>query len=59
MKDLFEQGAFEVSISKEHQIQMELLGMQQITELLHKRKWVLLEGGDEAGEFITTDNPVS
>lgn len=59
MKDLFEQGIFEVAISKEHQIQMELLGMQQITELLHQRKWLLLERGDDAGEFITTDNPVS
>lgn len=59
MKGLFERGAFEVSVSKEHQIHMELLGMQGITELLHKRNWVLLKAGGEAGEFITTDNPVS
>ncbi|TOJ99052.1 DUF4238 domain-containing protein [Vibrio parahaemolyticus] len=59
MKDLFERGAFEVSVSKEHQIYMELLGMQRITELLHQRNWVLLKAADGAGEFITTDNPVS
>jgi hypothetical protein len=59
MKGLFERGAFEISVPKEHQIHMELLGMQRITELLHQRNWVLLKAGDEAGEFITTDNPVS
>ncbi|MEJ5279813.1 DUF4238 domain-containing protein [Pseudomonas sp. MYb541] len=59
MKKLFERGAFEVSVSKEHQIHMELVGMQEITKLLHRRNWVLLKAGDEAGEFITTDNPVS
>ncbi|EEW07303.1 hypothetical protein VMB_14700 [Vibrio mimicus VM603] len=59
MKDMFERGAFEVSVSKEHQIYMELLGMQRITELLHQRNWVLLKTGEGAGEFITTDNPVS
>lgn len=59
MKDAFERGAFEVSVSKEHQIHMELLGMQRITELLHQRNWVLLKTGDGTGEFITTDNPVS
>ncbi|QLG95478.1 DUF4238 domain-containing protein [Pseudomonas yamanorum] len=59
MKDLFERGAFEVSVSKEHQIHMELVGMQEITKLLHRRNWILLKAGDEAGEFITTDNPVS
>lgn len=59
MKGLFERGAFEVSVSKEHQIHMELLGMQRITELLYQRNWILLKAGDEAGEFITTDNPVS
>lgn len=59
MKGLFERGAFDVSVSKEHQIHMELLGMQGITELLHKRNWVLLKAGGEVGEFITADNPVS
>lgn len=59
MKALFEQGAFELSVSKEHQIHVELVGMQRITELLHQRYWTVLETGDEAGEFITTDNPVS
>ncbi|PTT24254.1 hypothetical protein DBR18_27960 [Pseudomonas sp. HMWF021] len=59
MKALFEQGAFEISVSKEHQIHVELVGMQRITELLHQRNWIVLETGDEAGEFITTDNPVS
>ena len=59
MKSLFERGAFEISISKEHQIHTELLGMQRITELLHQRNWVLLKAGDDAGELITTDNPVS
>ncbi|WP_321837365.1 DUF4238 domain-containing protein [Pseudomonas kulmbachensis] len=59
MKGLFEQGAFEVSVSKEHQIHVELLGMQRITELLHQRNWLVLKTGDETGEFITTDNPVS
>lgn len=59
MKSLFEKGAFEVSVSKEHQIHVELVGMQRITELLHQRNWIVLEAGDEAGEFVTTDNPVS
>lgn len=59
MKALFEQGAFKVSVSKEHQINVELIGMQKITELLHQRNWIVLETSDEAGEFITTDNPVS
>lgn len=58
MKRLFEQGAFDVSVSQEHQIYIELLGIQLITELLHQRNWVLIKTGDEAGEFITTDNPV-
>ena len=59
MKDLYERGAFEISVSKEHQINMELIGTQGITELLHKRNWVLLKAAGEAGEFITADNPVS
>lgn len=59
MKGLFERGAFEISVSKEHQIHMELLGMQRITELLHLRNWIILKTGDGSGEFITTDNPVS
>ncbi|HEQ1717495.1 TPA: DUF4238 domain-containing protein [Pseudomonas aeruginosa] len=59
VKSAFERGALEVSVSREHQIQMELAGMREITELLHRRNWVLLKPDDEAGEFITTDNPVS
>lgn len=59
MKALFEQGAFEMSVSKEHQIHVELVGMQRVTELLHLRNWIVLETGSEAGEFITADNPVS
>lgn len=59
MKALFERGAFDVSVSREHQIHMELVGMQEIIKLLHKRDWVLLRAGGESGEFITTDNPVS
>ena len=59
MKDLYERGAFEISVSKEHQIHMELIGMQAITELLHKRNWILLKAGNETGGFVTTDNPVS
>ncbi|WP_121378875.1 DUF4238 domain-containing protein, partial [Pseudomonas aeruginosa] len=59
VKSAFERGALEVSVSREHQIQMELVGMREITELLHQRNWVLLKPDDEAGEFITTDNPVS
>lgn len=59
MKDLFERGAFQVSVSREHQIYMELSGIRIITELLHQRNWILLKTGGGAGEFITTDNPVS
>ena len=59
VKSAFEQGALEVSVSKEHQIQMELVGVREITNLLHQRNWLLLKPEDEAGEFITTDNPVS
>ncbi|HBP5689810.1 TPA: DUF4238 domain-containing protein [Pseudomonas aeruginosa] len=59
VKSAFERGAFEVSVSKEHQIHMELVGMREITKLLHQRNWVLLRADDDAGEFVTTDNPVS
>lgn len=59
MKDLYERGVFEVSVTQEHQISMEIFGMQVITEQLHKRNWVLLKTDNDAGEFITTDNPVS
>jgi len=59
MKKLFEQGNLEISVSREHQIYIELVGMQKITELLHQRNWVLLKTSEGAGEFITTDNPVS
>lgn len=59
MKEFFESQKYDVTVTQEHQIHMELIGMQRITELLHLRDWVLVEKGDDASEFITTDNPVS
>jgi hypothetical protein len=59
MKAFVEGQEFEITVKKEHQIHMELIGMQQITALLHMRKWILVKAGRESGEFITTDNPVS
>jgi thymidine phosphorylase len=59
MKEFVERQEFDISVNKEHQIHMELIGMQQITELLHRRNWTLVKAGKESGEFITTDNPVS
>lgn len=59
MKEFVEKQEFDISVNKGHQIHMELIGMQQITELLHMRNWTLVKAGKESGEFITTDNPVS
>ena len=59
MKEFVQRQEFEVTVRKEHQIHMELVGMQHITELLHHRNWILLQTNSETGEFITTDNPVS
>ncbi len=59
MKGLFERGAFEIEVTREHQINMELLGMQRIVELLQKRNWILLKSDDGVGDFVTSDNPVS
>lgn len=59
MKEFIERQEFEVTVKQEHQIHMELIGMQHITELLHMRNWVLLNTKEKSGEFITTDNPVS
>ncbi|HFD4278014.1 TPA: DUF4238 domain-containing protein [Vibrio parahaemolyticus] len=59
MKEFFDSKEYNVEVTREHQIHMELIGMQRITELLHFRNWVLLKAGEDAGEFITTDNPVS
>mgnify|MGYP002151931929 FL=1 len=58
MKEFFESQEYEVKVKQEHQIHMELNGMQRITELLHMRNWVLVKTGEQTGEFITTDNPV-
>lgn len=59
MKSLFEQGAFKVAVNQEHQIHMELIGMQYIKDALQHRNWILIKPAKGAGEFITNDNPVS
>lgn len=59
MKEFVERGEYDISVSKEYQIHMELTGMQYITELLHDRNWMLVKAVNESGEFISTDNPVS
>ncbi|WP_018917451.1 DUF4238 domain-containing protein [Vreelandella zhanjiangensis] len=59
MKAFVEGQEYDIAVKKEHKIHMELIGMQQITELLHMRNWTLVKAGGESGEFITTDNPVS
>lgn len=59
MKRFVEGQEYDITVKKEHQIHMELIGMQQITELLHMRNWTLVKAGEESGAFITSDKPVS
>lgn len=59
MKAFVEGQEYDITVKREHQIHMELIGMQQVTELLHMRNWTLVKAGGGSGEFITTDNPVS
>lgn len=58
MKSLFDQGEIKVVVTQEHQIHMELMGMQYIKEALKLRNWILIKPIEGAGEFITNDNPV-
>jgi hypothetical protein len=59
MKEFVASQEYDLTVKQEHQIHMEIIGMQRITELLHMRNWSLIKAGDQSGEFITTDNPVS
>jgi hypothetical protein len=59
IKEFLESQKYELTVTQEHNIHMELLGMKNITELLHMRNWILVKVGENTGEFITTDNPVS
>ncbi|WP_219702754.1 DUF4238 domain-containing protein [Marinomonas lutimaris] len=59
LKEFIERQEYEITVTKEHQIHMEFVGIQKITELLHMRNWTLVKAGGDSGEFITTDNPVS
>lgn len=59
MKEFCESQKYELTVTQEHKIHTELLGMKHITELLHMRNWILVKKGELTGEFITTDNPVS
>jgi hypothetical protein len=58
MKKFVEGQEYKLEIKQEHQIHIELMGMERILELLHFRNWKLIIAKEDAGEFITTDNPV-
>lgn len=59
MKEFVERQEYNITVTQEHQIHMEIVGIQRIVELLHLRNWILVKASKQSGEFITTDNPVS
>lgn len=59
MKNVIDDKQYNIQINREHQIHMELVGMDQISKLLHERNWKLVVAENDSSEFITCDNPVS
>ncbi|MEG3132376.1 DUF4238 domain-containing protein [Rouxiella sp. T17] len=58
IKELHDAGGLEVSIRREHQIHLEMMGAGMIFELLQQRGWILVKAKHGEGDFITSDNPV-
>jgi len=59
IKQFVDEKRYNIEINQEHQIRMELTGMDTICELLHQRNWQLIKVSEDSGEFITSDKPVS
>lgn len=58
-KEFFEEKEYRIDVAREHHIHMEMVQVEAILPLLHRREWVLVEASDQTGPFITCDNPVS
>lgn len=59
MKELVNSDNYNVSLTQEFLIKLELKMMQEIEIQLHKRNWILTKSTAESGEYITSDKPVS
>lgn len=59
VKKFHESKEYTITVSREHHIRMEFVGVEAILPLLHARNWLLVKTTDETGPLITTDNPVN
>ncbi|HFF8521921.1 TPA: DUF4238 domain-containing protein [Providencia rettgeri] len=59
MKEFVNSDNYNVSLTQEFLIELELKMMQEIEVQLQKRNWILIKSTAESGEFITSDKPVN
>ncbi|AYQ57769.1 hypothetical protein MS2017_2117 [Bathymodiolus thermophilus thioautotrophic gill symbiont] len=59
VRKFHESKKYAITVSREHHIRMEFVGVEAILPLLHARNWLLVKSTDETGPFITTNNPVN
>ncbi|MGV0087314.1 DUF4238 domain-containing protein (plasmid) [Rahnella aceris] len=58
MKEIYDSGGIEISVTQEHLINTEFKMATVIYELLQNRNWALVKAKEIGDEFITSDNPV-
>lgn len=59
VKEFHESKEYNITLSREHHIHMEFIGIDAILPLLEGRKWALIKSTLDTGPFITTDKPVN
>lgn len=59
VKEFHDRKEYDIEVSTERHIEMEVKGIDKILPLLSARKWLIIKASDLTGPFITSDNPVA
>jgi hypothetical protein len=58
VRRFFDSKEYTITVSREHHIRTELLGMETILPLLDHRNWIVIRTSEDSGPFVTSDHPV-